>query len=241
VPEEAAFTDPVTFSSLFMLAPDPVTGRQRLNFVQQPINIAKANYAGLDLSLTLRSDIGFGKLTTTLGGTHMLTAEYTVPGLDGFQSSLGKFGVNSKVVFRNQFTGSLTLDSGDWSTTLAGHYRSGYVDHEARCADPSLSALDCTAQGLWLGPDVRTVNPATGAFGNRVALRRRVAAYQTFDIQTRYRVTSSLDLTLAVRNVLDQDPPFSIQDAGGGNMRGYDGRYADPLGRHWALKASYRF
>jgi hypothetical protein len=31
--------------------------------------------------------------------------------------------------------------------------------------------------------------------------------------------------------LFDKNPPFSIQDGGTGNMRGYDPRYSDPLGR----------
>jgi iron complex outermembrane recepter protein len=164
-----------------------------------------------------------------------------VPGLPGYQSSLGKFGVDNNVVFRWQISGSVTLDSGNWSNTLTGNYRSGYRDHEARCADPALTPAQCTAAGQWLGPEIRVVNPTTGAFGSRVALSRTVAEYITMDFQTKYRMNKDLDLVLGIKNFLGVDPPLSLQDAGGGNMRGYDGRYADPLGRTWTFKANYRF
>lgn len=48
-------------------------------------------------------------------------------------------------------------------------------------------------------------------------------------------------MTLRIKGLLGEDSPFSMQDAGGGNQRGFDGRYADPLGRTWTLKANYRF
>lgn len=241
IPEAAAFADPVTFRRLFMLAPDPITGIQRLNFIGQPVNLTESRYAGVDLNATMRANVAAGRVTATLAGTYMLEADYAVPGLPGYQSSLGRFGVDNAVVFRWKLAGSLTLDSGPWSTTLVGNYRSGYLDHVARCADPTLSAAECTAQGQWLGPEIRTVDPATGAFGARIAYARKVASYVTLDLQTKYSVNKDLDVTLGIRNVLGEDPPFSMQDAGGGNMRGFDGRYADPLGRTWTLKASYRF
>lgn len=238
VPEQVAFADPVTFRSLFALVPNATTGIPRLNFIRQPINLTKARYSGIDLKGTLRTSVEAVRLTTQLGGTYMLQADYVVPGLDGYQSSLGKFGADNQVVFRWQLTGAVTLESGAWSTTVAGNYRSGYVDHVARCGNANQTDAQCTN---WIGPEIRRVDPATGAFGSRISFSRKVAEYITFDVQSKYSVTKALDVTVGIKNVFGEDPPFSIQDAGGGNMRGYDGRYADPLGRTWTLKASYKF
>jgi iron complex outermembrane receptor protein len=241
IPVDLAFSDPVAFRRLFTVVRNPVNGRNELRVIQQPVNIAQVKNSGIDLNATLRTNTALGKVTTTLGGTYVIKADFTVPGVPEMQSSLGKFDANSAVVFRWQLAGAVTLDSGNWSTTLKGNYRSGYRDHEARCADPALTAAQCTAAGLWLGPDIRSVNPTTGAFGGRIAFARRVAEYFTVDLQTRYSVTKALDVTLGIKNLLDEDPPFSVQDGGGGNQRGFDGRYADPLGRTWTLKANYRF
>jgi iron complex outermembrane recepter protein len=241
IPEAAAFADPVTFRRLFALVVNPVTGRNELNFLRTPINLTETSFSGIDLNARLRTTLDVGRLTASVNGTYMLKSDFTVPGVPGFQSSLGQFSLKNDVVFRWQLSGSVTLDSGPWSTTLTGNYRSGYRDHEARCSDPSLTPAQCTAQGKWVGPEIRVVDPVTGAFGERAALARRVAQYMTVDLQAKYAVTQALDVTLGIKNLLGEDPPFSVQDAGGGNMRGYDGRYADPLGRTWTLKASYKF
>ena len=246
IPEAVAFANPETFRSLFRVAPDPVTGRNQLTFIQQPINISEARTSGIDLNFKLLSNTGIGKLTTSLAGTYMLKSEFTVPGLDGFQSRLGKFSVQNDVTFRWQLAGAVTLESGNWSTTFTGNYRSGYRDHQAKCSDPTLTDAQCNAgvnagTASWVGPEIRTINPTTGNFGARRSLTREVAEYTTFDLQTKYSVTKALDITLGIKNLLGEDPPFSVQDAGGGNMRGYDGRYADPLGRVWTLKANYKF
>jgi iron complex outermembrane recepter protein len=241
ISEGVAFSDPVTFRRLFTLRRDPVTGRDNLTLLQQPVNLTKARYAGIDTNLTLRTLTAVGKLTTVVAGTYILKSDYTVPGLSGYQSSLGKFGVDNNVVFRWQISGSMTLDSGAWSSTVSANYRSAYRDHEAVCSVPTLTPAQCTAQGKWLGPEIRVLNPATGALGARVPFSRTVAEYITMDFQTKYRMNKDLDLILGIKNFLGVDPPLSVQDAGGGNMRGYDGRYADPLGRTWTFKANYRF
>ena len=52
----------------------------------------------------------------------------------------------------------------------------------------------------------------------------------------------ALALTLGIKNIFDTAPPFSIQNLDGtGNMRGFDARYADPLGRQFSLSGSYKF
>jgi iron complex outermembrane recepter protein len=241
IPEQTAFANPATFRSLFVVARDSITGRNQLTLLQTPINISESNYSGIDLTATLRANSDLGRITTRVAGTYMLKADYTLPGLEGFQSSLGKFGVDNNVIFRWKLNGSATLDSGNWSHTFTANYASGYQDHVAVCGDPTLTNAQCTAAGEWLGPEIRTVNPTTGAFGGRVPLTRRVAEYLTMDFQTKYSFSKSLDLTVGVINLAAEDPPFSVQDAGGGNMRGYDGRYADPRGRTWYVKGTFKF
>lgn len=223
--EALAFANPTVYRSLFTIAREPVSGTNQLTFISRPINLTSSAYSGIDLDATMVSKTAAGKLTTNVQGTYMLKAEYEVPG-SGTQSSLGKFGADNSVTFRWQLKGTLALDSGDWTNALSANYKSGYQDHVA---------------GLASGPEVRTINPTTGAFGGRVAYTRQVAEYLTFDWQTAYRMSKALSLTVGIRNLTDQDPPFSMQDAGGGNMRGYDGRYADPVGRTYYVKANYKF
>ncbi len=246
IPEQVAFANPEQYSNLFIVAPDPVTGQNQLTFIIKPVNFSKAKYEGIDIDTTFRTATQIGKVTTTLGGTYLIKADYQVPGLPGFQSNLGKFGVDNAVAFRWVLKGSVTLDSGNWSSTFTGNYKSGYRDHVAQCSDPTLTDAECNAAVAagteqWVGPEIRTVNPTTGAFGARRSLTRQVAEYMTFDFQTKYAFNKAFDLTFGIRNLFNDEPPFSVQDAGGGNMRGYDGRYADPIGRTYYLKANYKF
>jgi iron complex outermembrane receptor protein len=73
-----------------------------------------------------------------------------------------------------------------------------------------------------------------------VAFKRRVSSYTTIDWQTK-AFSKKFTLTAGVKNLFDIDPPFTIRNAGGGNQSGYDGRYADPLGRQIYLVGNYKF
>jgi len=49
-----------------------------------------------------------------------------------------------------------------------------------------------------------------------------------------------VELTFGILNLLDKDPPFSIQ-TNAGQVFGYDPRYYDPRGRTYYANASYKF
>jgi iron complex outermembrane receptor protein len=69
---------------------------------------------------------------------------------------------------------------------------------------------------------------------------RRVASYELWDLQLRYRGFKDLELRAGVRNLFDKDPPYS--NAGGQTsfQGGYDPAYADPRGRFFYVGLTYR-
>jgi iron complex outermembrane recepter protein len=237
VSEDVAFADPVTYRDLFTLAPDPVSGQIRTNFIIKPLNLTKSQYSGIDLDVTSRFATPLGRMTLKGIGTYMTKADYQLPGRDTIETSLGKFGVNNAVVSRWLLNLSSTLEMGKWVHTLSASFRPGYQDSSSSgCPNPATCA----------GPDVRDItsvdangNPLT--FGPRLNYTRTVASYTLIDWQTAYQFNKQLELVGGIKNVLDKDPPFSIQDGGTGNMRGFDPRYSDPLGRQFYIKGSYKF
>jgi iron complex outermembrane recepter protein len=54
-------------------------------------------------------------------------------------------------------------------------------------------------------------------------------------------VTKQLSLVVGANNLLNEDPPLSITQNGGGQMVGYDSRYYDSRGRTFYARANYRF
>jgi iron complex outermembrane recepter protein len=153
-----------------------------------------------------------------------MKADNDFPGI-GTQSSLGKFGPDNNVISRVQSRLTASTKIGMFAHALTATYKSGYLDSPAAEGD-----------GV-----IRAVN-ANGTLGDFIDFSgRRVASYTTFDWQTRASITDALQLTVGVKNMFDRQPPFSIRFAGGGNYLGYDGRYADPLGRNFYIRANYKF
>ena len=73
-------------------------------------------------------------------------------------------------------------------------------------------------------------NKVAAAFSNRVA------SYQVFDLFASFTPIKLLSFNVGVRNLLDQDPPFSNQ--GQTFQKAYDPRYTDPTGRAFFVRAN---
>ncbi len=226
VPEDVAFSNGITYGSLFSVLPDPVTGKPTLTFNQSPTNLGKARYRGLDFDATSTLNVGVGKLTSRGTLTYVIQSQYEVAGLPGYQTSLGGIGPDTQVTFRWLANLSLSLETGAFTNTLNFSFKPGYQDAAATTSS---------------GSEIRVVN-ANGSIGGRVAVDRRVSSYHFVDWQGKYNFNKGLSLTVGVKNLFDRSPPFSIQNLDGtGNMRGFDARYADPLGRQLYFNGNYKF
>lgn len=186
-----------------------------------PINIGKQENQGIDWDLTYKQRFGFGRLTGKVGGTYMVKSRYTTPGTDDqWETSLGRFGSNDAVTFRNVISAGLTAEVGNFTTSAKVNYRSGYTDifH---------SADDCAVG------DLNDPNYCIDYQGT-------VPAYSTVDLQASWKAMKGLTLTGGVTNVADKTPPLSLRNTGSHQL-GYDPRYASPLGRTFYLAAQYQF
>jgi iron complex outermembrane recepter protein len=221
MPEGYAFAHADTLGNLFVNPYRDPSGPQTIGLLQKPFNAGSADYQGLDWEINLSSNTSFGRVSADLSGTHMLKADYELPG--GKQTDLGRFGGDNNVVFRDMFRLTLAMQTGDWTNTLSVNYKSGYAD-QPFTADSG---------------NVLAVNP-DGSLGDGVAYNGRVSSYTIADWQTRWDVSKNLRLTVGLNNIFNTKPPLSLKIVGG-NQVGYDGRYADPTGRAIAVGASYRF
>jgi iron complex outermembrane receptor protein len=221
MPEGYAFGNAASLSSLFVIPYQDPAGYPTVALIQKPFNAGKANYQGLDWEVNLSSKTAFGKITADLSGTHMLKADYELPG--GRQSDLGRFGGDNNVVFRDIARLTLGLAYSNFTHTFIVNYKSGYAD-QAFTAD--------SGNVVQLLPD--------GSEGNGVAYAGHVSSYTVADWQTRWEATKDLGVTFGINNIFDRQPPLTLKLVGG-NQVGYDGRYADPTGRAIAVGATYRF
>ena len=225
ISEQWAFTHADQFKSLF-ISPyiDPVGGNTTIAYEQKPINGGEAEYRGLDWDFSYRTKTPIGTASAQWTGTQMFRQQYTFAPGQPANTDLGSYGPDQTVVFRTQFHVLLSLATGQWTNTLTAHYKSGYKDEPY---DVSTSVF--------------LANP-NGTLGKSVAFEGLdVPSYTTFDWQTVYDYTKSMHVTVGIRNLFDKDPPLTLQNGGGGNQIGYDGRYADIFGRVIYIIGKYTF
>jgi iron complex outermembrane receptor protein len=224
IAEQVAFNSPQAYANLFINPYADPAGFTTIAFEQVPFNGGEANYRGVDWDMSYRTNFPLGNLALNWSGTYMLKQEYNFgPGLP-FNSDLGVFGPDQQVVFRTIMHVAVGLQTGPFTNTLTAHYKSGYKDE--------------TFPGLGF---VFLVNP-NGSQGSSVPFAGlRVPSYTTFDWQTRFAVSKSVMATFGVKNLFDRNPPLTLQNGGGGNQIGYDGRYADPIGRVFYVTAQFKF
>lgn len=105
-----------------------------------------------------------------------------------------------------------------------------------------------TASATWeSGPWVSTVsqNYQVGYDDLRTSLQpasvtpRQVAPYETYDAQVSYMGFKALKLTLGIKNLFDQNPPYT--NYGAGFVGSYDLSYTDVRGRFIYTTATYTF
>lgn len=207
VDESTVMANPALYASNFTAYTDPVTGRTlALNFTN--LNLGQQIEEGIDIDAKARFKTPIGVYTSQVVATYMLKSEYELLPGTGFVSDLGNY-YNGAVTLRWQGKWINTLEYGPMSHSLTVNFKSGY-------ADQGYSANDCYVNLL---------------DGTCIDIHRRVDHYITLDWQTRWNVNKTLTLTAGITNLLDQDPPLTIKTTGGGQVIGFDGRYADPLGR----------
>jgi iron complex outermembrane receptor protein len=227
ISEQLAYGNPSQYSYLFVSPyTDPVGQFTTIALKQVPFNGGAANYSGIDFNFGYSNDTAWGTFSANLGGTYMLTQNYTYSDGGAKNTDLGIFGPDNTVVFKTVLQASVGLATGKWTNTLSAHYKSGYTDI-AHVGDNAVFVDDPS------GP---------GGFGAPVDFCcLSVPAYYTFDWQTSYDIAKAVNLTAGIKNLADKDPPLSLQNAGGGNQAGYDGRYADILGRAYYFRVNYKF
>ena len=69
--------------------------------------------------------------------------------------------------------------------------------------------------------------------------KQKVKAYSIWSLSGMYSGIKNTELTVGVKNLLNEDPPFTNQYST--FQSGYDPRFADPLGRTFYVRATYKF
>ncbi len=222
--EKQVVGDPVTYDHMWGTRTNTQSGEEELQITYTPVNIGESNNSGIDWLVSAGHDFGFGQLRSTLRGAYMLESEYLRVGSVGiFDTSLGKFGLDSRVTFPHIIKWNSTFTHGDFAHTLNMNYKSGYEDQKYTANHTK----------------IRLQSDLTQRYDE--AVERNVASYTTFDWVSKWNAMDNMSLSFGIKNMFDRNPPFSLRTSGGGHQVGYDPRYTEQLGRTFYLKANYSF
>ncbi|MBC3880989.1 TonB-dependent receptor [Undibacterium sp. LX40W] len=224
--QSEVFLNPVKYAALFSAYYDPIQKQDVLAATLTPFNLANAKFQGIDWDHSFRMDTSMGKVTLNWTGTYMLKADLDsgIKG-DAVEKSVGKFNKYNDVTFKIiSRLAAIWKASDRYTHTATLGYHHNYKDSVITADDGA----------------VRAVN-ADGTPGDYVGVERTVKRYVTVDWQSKINFSKTLTLTAGIKNLFNQDPPFSQRIEGGGNQLGYDGRYTDPLGRQFYVVGNMKF
>ncbi|KAF7786730.1 hypothetical protein PRUB_a1377 [Pseudoalteromonas rubra] len=199
---------------------------QEVALRNSPINIGESVTAGVDWQVMLTNELSFGELKTVVQGTYITESEYTRPGVVPFEwtSSLGRYGEDQDVVFRNVINVQNTLSHGDFAHTLRFSYKSGWEDMPTTVSVGTIDEPVLDSEG----------NPTT----ERVQLH--IPSYVKTDYKLDYRGFEDTTITFGINNLMDKEPPMSLADPEG-HLVGYEGRYYDQFLRTYYISVDYSF
>ena len=174
--------------------------------------------------------------------------------IENFLNNLGEVktdGIDLNVAYRLPRTAM-----GNFSANVDGTYvhkydyqneRDGeFIDNAGRYADAQVvfrwqhTATLAWNSGVW-GATLSQSYKTGYQDQNQVAAqyRNKVSSYSLWNVSASYTGFPGLTLQAGVKNLLDEEPPFSNQ--GTLFQKGYDPRYTDPVGRALFVRASYAF
>jgi iron complex outermembrane receptor protein len=181
---------------------------------QTNINQGLSKLAGYDLDARWRIPAGdWGNVTLSLSGTYF--DKFDTQNLDGsFTGNVDVANNNTGgLIPRWKHYLSIGWTRGAWSASVAQNWQGDYYDLPGTFEDTSVARF----------------------------VPRKVDPYKTYDLHASYKGIRNLEISGGIRNVLDEDPPYT--NAGGQVyfQAGYDPGYADPRGRFFYARVTYRF
>ena len=218
--ESEIFGDPVKYRDLYTTKLNRGTGEDELAIIQAAVNGGTGDYSGVDYNFRVLNELSFGSLVSELSGTYLIESTTSLNG-----SSLGKFGADNDVAFRNIVQLRNTLSHGDFAHTIVMNFKSGYEDQYHSADSESIKEVGAGENG----EDVP------------VTLQLTVPSYTKWDYQVKWTGIEDLGVTFGINNFMDIEPPRSLRTSGAGHQVGWDPRYADAYGRTFYLQADYSF
>ena len=180
------------------------------------INSGGSLMRGLELDANLSGELAGGRWNVNLNGSYI--QDFQTKALEALPYSpnlVGRYVRYFNLPIRWKHTLSLGYTRGAWSHSLIQSHRDGYYD------EPPASV----ANGSYIPSEWRP----------------QVDGYTTYDYSVSWSGIRDLKLGFGIKNLLDQDPPFTahMNDFAAGGA--WEPRIADPRGRAYTLMVEYTF
>ncbi len=183
---------------------------------QRYINSGGTLTRGVELDANLSGELAGGRWQVNLNGSYIDTfKEKSLANEPYGENKVGEYVRFYNLPLKWKHTLSLGWARGDWAHLLTQVYRSGYKDEEPVSVE--------------------------GGFYTPVNWNPDVDDYITYNYSLTWTGLENTRFTLAVRNLLNTDPPFTAHQVDFASGATWEPRVADPRGRSFNLQVEYRF
>jgi iron complex outermembrane receptor protein len=184
---------------------------------QRWVNSGGSKTEGIDVSLRTSGAFQSGRFRAGLDMTYLLDKRSRVlPTVAYGPSEVGLNTLSGDLGVRWKHNAWFSYTQGPWTGTIAQVYRGGYRDRNA----PGV------ANGSVVPPDYSP----------------RVKPWEIFNASVSYSGIKNLTLVAGIKNLFNQDPPFSYTyDDNTGAGGAWEPRVADPRGRAYTFLVRYKF
>ena len=180
------------------------------------INSGGTLMSGIELDANLTGELAGGRWQLNLNGSYIDSfKEKPLANEPYSDNKAGEYVRFYNLPLKWKHTLSFGWAKGDWGHTLTQIYRDGYKDEE-----PVSVASDLYTPVDW-NPDVDD--------------------YITYNYSLSWTGLENARFTLAVRNLLNTDPPFTAHQVDFASGAAWEPRVADPRGRSFNLMVEYKF
>jgi iron complex outermembrane recepter protein len=171
---------------------------------------------GIEVDANLTGELAGGTWKVNLNGSYI--DSFKTKGIDSLPYSedlVGEYVRYYNLPIRWKHTLNFNYAHGDWSHSLTQLYRDGYNDEL-----PVSVRNGSYVPSQW--------NP-------------KVDEYITYNYSVTYKGIDDLSLTFGIKNLFDEDPPFTAHQNDFAAGAGWEPRIADPRGRAYTLLVEYKF
>jgi len=180
------------------------------------INSGGTLTSGVELDANLTGELAGGRWYANLNGSYIDSFKEKPLANEPYgDNQVGEYVRFYNLPLKWKHTLSVGWAKGDWAHTLTQVYRSGYKDE----------LPVSVANGSYTPPDW---NPD-------------VDDYITYNYSLSWAGLENAKFTFVVRNLLNEDPPFTAHQVDFASGAAWEPRVADPRGRSFGLTVEYRF